>query len=127
MPSYLVETSRKNYTLLRILSITTGLLLLPTAYISILSGVCLRIPGLVETITIGLLDGYPECSYLHLQILPIILSTLAIIHTIATIELLYPITSRDNRLLVLAYNILRITSWILIVQVIITTIAYYIT
>ncbi len=66
----------------------SGVLLAPLGYLAVASGVCLRSPLLVEIVTLGFLE-YGFCGFLHLTLLPLLLSIVGSLHTIAAAELLY--------------------------------------
>jgi hypothetical protein len=45
------------------LALSTGVLLMPLAYLSGISGFCMKDPDLVGALTMGLLADYGLCSY----------------------------------------------------------------
>ncbi len=71
-----------------LVSITTGLLVMPLAYLSALSGFCMKNPSLVSVATFGLFGDYGMCSYIHLEFTPLALAVLASIHVMASMRLI---------------------------------------
>lgn len=66
--------------------VVSGLLLMPLLALAVLTGYCIKYPGLVETLTLGLIKGYAHCSNLHSAIVPGPLSLVAGLHTLMTAE-----------------------------------------
>ncbi|MEB3773519.1 MAG: hypothetical protein GSR86_01160 [Desulfurococcales archaeon] len=108
-----------------ILSAVSGIFLLPLAYLSAMTGFCMREPGLVRALTLGLLDGYSMCSELHIEVIPPLLVIVAVIHSITVLETL-DLKIRSSRRYLRAYIIFKIISWLLLGQVLAATIVYVI-
>lgn len=72
----------------QVLALSTGLLLMPLAYLSGISGFCMKNPDLIGELTLGLLADYGLCSYIHLDAIPFILTIIAVLHVVFTLELL---------------------------------------
>ncbi len=66
----------------------TSLPLVFAAYLMMLSGFCLNRAELVRRLSFGLLDTYSLCSFLHAQELPLLVGSLAIIHSTAGLALM---------------------------------------
>jgi hypothetical protein len=74
--------------LLPLLVASTGVLTAPLAYLALVSGFCLRYPLLVETTTLGFLElGF--CSFLHFEVLPVLLALIGSVHVVASAEAVY--------------------------------------
>ncbi|MET1101101.1 MAG: hypothetical protein ABWW69_01285 [Pyrodictiaceae archaeon] len=70
--------------LLILTSSVTGVLLTPLAYLSFMSGFCIRSPELLSLITLGLLGSLDICSLLHVIVLPWLLTIIGGIHGVST-------------------------------------------
>ncbi len=109
----------------QLLSTVTGILLLPAAYLSAMSGFCMREPGMASVLTLGFIGEYGLCSYLHLDAIPMILVALAFIHTLAALELVEA-KLKDARYYKMIYLVFKVLAWILATQVLIIAVIYYI-
>ncbi|AEM38183.1 hypothetical protein Pyrfu_0311 [Pyrolobus fumarii 1A] len=93
----------------RLIASTTGILLSSIAFLALLTGICLRLPGATSTITLGLLD-YAACAELHLSTLPPLLAVIGYVHAAATADIIAHYASRGGgqaaRLLANVYRIL---------------------
>ena len=59
---------------------------MPLLALAVLTGYCVKYPGLIESLTLRLLEGYAHCSTLHSAIIPGPLSLVAGLHTLLTTE-----------------------------------------
>ncbi len=109
--------------LFMVIAVVSGVLMLPLAYLSAMSGFCMREPGLIEFLTLGLLGDYSICSVLHIEVVPPLLVATAFVHVVSSLEILvYRVkASRDYYMV---YTVFRAASWILGAQVLAATIAY---
>ena len=98
---------------LRLLTVASGLLLIPLAYLATLSGVCIRLPGAVRGMTGGLLEGYAECHRLHLELIPGVLAPLLVLHVVASLELAFAGERHAGLPLRLVFWAVRLVSWVL--------------
>lgn len=71
-----------------LVALATGFLMAPVAYLSAVSGLCLRDPSLLAAF-FGLVEGYAHCSYLHLSFAPLPLVVLGCVHYLATLIIVY--------------------------------------
>ena len=116
--------AQKSYVLL-VLTIATGILVMPLAYLSALSGLCMKNPSLVGALTLGLFGDYGLCTYIHLDYTPQLLAVVAVLHTVLSLQLLaqrIPAEHRAYRLFLDAYTLLTIA---LGTHLIITLLAVY--
>ncbi len=110
---------------LMVLTAVTGILVMPLAYLSALSGLCMKNPALVGALTLGLFEDYGMCTYLHLDYTPQLLAVVAVLHTVLSLQLLaqrIPAEHRMYRLVLDAYTLLAIA---LGTHLIITLLAVY--
>lgn len=61
-------------------------MLMPLLALAVLTGYCVKYPGLIEPITLGLLEGYAHCSSLHSTVIPGPLSLAAGVHALLSAE-----------------------------------------
>ncbi len=111
--------------LLVVLTAATGILVMPLAYLSALSGLCMKNPSTVGALTLGLLGDYGLCTYLHLDYTPQLLAVVAVLHTVLSLQLLaqrIPAEHRVYRLVLDAYTLLTVA---LGTHLIITLLAVY--
>ena len=59
---------------------------MPLIALAVLTGYCIKYPGLIESLTLGLLEGYTHCSTLHSTIIPGPLSLAAGAHALLSAE-----------------------------------------
>jgi len=111
--------------LFSLVAISTGLLVVPLAYLSALSGFCMKDLYIVSIATFGMLDDYGLCSYMHLEFTPLALTILASIHVIASMRLIvYRIMdTRYSRKLI---EFLELASYILGFHIIAIAVLIYI-
>ena len=92
--------------------VVSGLLLMPFLALAVLTGYCVRYPGLVESLTLGLLEGYAHCSTLHSAVVPGPLSLVAGLHTLLTAEATAS-RLRASRKASIAFMAYRMLAWLL--------------
>ena len=83
------------------------------AYLSAVSGLCLRSPVVAQTPPLSLLGGYGLCSYLHVEAIPPLLVAVGAAHAVASAELLaarFKGAPRGYRLLA---ELTRLATWLL--------------
>lgn len=107
--------------ILTIISICSGILLAPLAFLAVTTGYCMKTPWLTGMLTLGVLGDYSICSEIHATMVPELLSIVGIAHVISTVELLYKKYSGMSGLLRVLLGIYRILAWILAVVVTLTT------
>ena len=119
---------RAGSSVLRITSLVSsmsGILLLSLSYLSAITGLCLRSPSLAQVPPLSLLGGYGLCSYLHVELLPLALVSVGVLHAIAAVELLtarFASAPRSYRLLV---ELFRLTTWLLAGHLLALTVVAY--
>lgn len=100
-----------------IVTAVSGILLLPVAYFIALSGFCMRDPNIIGTITFGLVSGYGLCTYLHLDVGPLLAVGIALIHIVASMEVLEAKLSLKGLSKILFFSF-KILIWFLSIQIV---------
>ncbi|BES82833.1 hypothetical protein [Pyrodictium abyssi] len=98
---------------LSLLSSVTGIVLLSLAYLSAVSGFCLRSPAVARMPPLSLLGGYGLCSYLHVEALPPLLALAGVAHAVASMELLAARFTGAPKCYRILAELTRLATWLL--------------
>lgn len=109
-----------------ILSISSGILLAPLAFLSVTTGYCMKTPWLTGLLTLGILGDYGICSEIHATLTPELLSLVGVVHVVTTVELLGERYSKVSKVVWLLLRVYRIIAWILVAIVTSITITHLI-
>ena len=109
---------------LSIVSAASGIVLASLGYLSAVSGFCMRDPLLVGWLTLGLFSEYSFCSYVHLELTPLLISIVAVVHAIATIELIH-LKLKGSRLAYIMVYVFKLVLWVLAVQLAVIAVLDY--
>ena len=101
-------------TILTLLSTCTGVLLAPLAFLSIISGYCMKSPSLTGILTLGILGEYSICAEIHTLLTPEPLALVGSVHAVVTAELLNTKYRGLSITLKILLTIYRTTTWILV-------------
>ncbi|MEM3832006.1 MAG: hypothetical protein QW128_00175 [Thermoprotei archaeon] len=88
------------------------------AYLILISGYCLTKTNIVKQLTLGLLEDIKICSILHLEELQIIIAILALIHTVAGVNVMLHRFIKNKLLLDLSEVIVLIIGLMFMIQII---------
>ncbi|MEM0366176.1 MAG: hypothetical protein QXO93_04505 [Acidilobaceae archaeon] len=113
-------------TLLTLSTVVSGILLAPLALISVLTGYCMKTPGLIRILTLGMLSDYNLCSLIHVDITPDTLALIGSIHVVLAIESIYRKYYGINWMLNYLLKLYRLIAYILCSLVIILAILHLI-
>jgi hypothetical protein len=87
------------------------------SYLILITGYCLTKSNIIKQLTFGLLD-IQTCNILHLEELQIIIAILAILHSIAGINVMLERIIKSKSLLQIMETIILVTGVIILTQII---------